>query len=484
MLSFNQIPINIRTPGQYIEFDNTRAVQGLPAIPHKILVLGQRLAAGAVAAGVPTRITAAAQAEEAWGRGSMASAMFNALKAANSYTESWGIALDDLVAGAAATGTATMTGPATEAGTLSLYIAGKRVAVGVASADSANSIAANIVTAVNADTTLPVTSAAVNAVVTFTARHKGECGNSIDIRINYYTGERLPKGVGVAIVAMSGGTGNPDMVTAIAAMGAIHYHTIIMPYIDAANLAALEAELAVRFGPLVQQEGHAFAAVSGSHEAGSTLGNSRNSPHLTIMGGQGSPSAPWVIAAVVGAVDAYEPDPARPRQMLPLTGVLAPAESARYTMTARNIHLHDGISTFIIDQGGNCLIERLVTTYQTNGFGVEDSSYLDVETLRTIAYLRYTVRARIALKYPRHKLANDGTAFAPGQAIVTPNIIRAELIALFQDWMLAGLTENIEQFKADLIVERDADPNRVNAIIPPDCVNQFRVFAAQIQFRL
>jgi phage tail sheath gpL-like len=484
MLSFNQIPINIRTPGQYIEFDNSRAVQGLPAIAHKILVIGQRFAAGAVAAGVPTRITAAAQAEEAWGRGSMISATFNALKAANSYTESWGIALDDLVAGTAATGTATLTGPATEAGTLSLYIAGKRVPVGVASAASADTIAAAIAAAVTADTTLPVTAAAVGAVVTFTARHKGECGNSIDIRLNYYTGERLPKGVGCAIVAMSNGAGNPDIAAAITAMGAIHYHTIIMPYTDAANLAALEAELSTRFGPLVQQEGQAFAAVAGSHAAGSTLGNSRNSPHLTIMGGQGSPTAPWVIAAVVGAVDAYEPDPARPRQTLPLTGVLAPAESARYTLAERNIHLYDGISTFIIDQGGNCLIERLITTYQTNAFGVEDISYLDVETMRTIAYLRYSVRARIALKYPRHKLANDGTAFAPGQAIVTPNIIRAELIALFQDWMAAGLTENIEQFKTDLIVERDADPNRVNAVIPPDCVNQFRVFAAQIQFRL
>jgi phage tail sheath gpL-like len=104
--------------------------------------------------------------------------------------------------------------------------------------------------------------------------------------------------------------------------------------------------------------------------------------------------------------------------------------------------------------------------------------------MRTLFYLRFTVRARIALKFPRHKLANDGTNFSPGQAIVTPNIIRAELITLFQDWELAGLVEDINQFKADLIVERDSDPNRVNALIPPNCVNQFRVFAAQVQFRL
>lgn len=139
----------------------------------------------------------------------------------------------------------------------------------------------------------------------------------------------------------------------------------------------------------------------------------------------------------------------------------------------------------MVDAGGLVLIERLITTYQTNAYGVDDASYLDIETMRTLAYLRLTVRARIATKFPRHKLAADGTQFGPGQAIVTPNIIRAELVALFMDWMDAGLAEGLEQFKRDLLVQRSAtDPNRVDAVIPPDVINQFRVFAAQVQFRL
>lgn len=64
-------------------------------------------------------------------------------------------------------------------------------------------------------------------------------------------------------------------------------------------------------------------------------------------------------------------------------------------------------------------------------------------------------------------------------------MIRAELIALFLDLEQAGLVENFAQFKQDLIVERDAtDRSRVNALIPPDIVNQFRVLGAQVQFRL
>ncbi|MDP1534171.1 MAG: phage tail sheath C-terminal domain-containing protein, partial [Rubrivivax sp.] len=232
-------------------------------------------------------------------------------------------------------------------------------------------------------------------------------------------------------------------------------------------------------------EGHAFAAASGTHGTIGTLGDSRNSPHLTIMGAGKSPTPPWEWAAVVGAVDAFEPDPARPRQTLWLPGILPAAEADRYTRDERNLHLFDGIATHLVDAGGRVLIERLITTYKTNAFGVPDISYLDVETMRTLAYLRFSVRARIALKFPRHKLANDGTRFGPGQAIVTPLTIRAELLALFRQWEEAGLAEGFEQFKTDLIVERNgSDPNRVDAIIPPDVINQFRVFAGQVQFRL
>lgn len=484
-LSFNAIPINIRTPGQYIEVDNSRAVQGLPAVRHKILVIGQRLSTGTVLAGVPTRILSAAQGEEFFGRGSMLAAMLAALKAANTYTECWAVALDDNGAGVQASGTLTLGGSPTEAGTLNVYIAGQLVQVAVVSAATTGSLATALAAAVVADTTLPVTASATGSVVTFTARHKGEVGNGLDVRLNYYSGERTPKGLTATVVPLGSGTANPTAQVAITAIGDEQYHTLVVPYTDAANLTLVEALLASRFGPMVQKEGHAFAAAAGSHATVTTLGGGRNSPHLTIMGAGKSPTPTYAWAAVAGAVDAYEPDPARPRQTLVLPGVLPQAIADRWTRDERNLALFDGISTTVVDAGGQVLIERLITTYQTNAFGVADISYLDVETLRTVAYLRYTVRARIASKYPRHKLAADGTLFGAGQAIVTPNTIRAELVALFMDWMDAGLAEGLEQFKRDLIVERSStDPNRVDAIIPPDVVNQFRVFAAQVQFRL
>src|SRR3546814_3024831 len=92
----------------------------------------------------------------------------------------------------------------------------------------------------------------------------------------------------------------------------------------------------------------------------------------------------------------------------------------------------------------NVLLERPITTYQTNAYGFDDTAFLDVNTLLTLAALRYSQRARIAQKFPRHKLASDGTKAGAGQAIVTPSVIRAELVALAREWEDAGWVENMD----------------------------------------
>lgn len=485
-LAFSQIPVDLRTPGQFVEIDNSRALRGLPLQRHKILVMGQQLAAATVPANTVKLITSTDEAVEFYGEGSMLAEMLKALRGANTFTETYAMGIADNGAGVAASGSITLGGAVTAAGTLNVYIAGTLVQVAVAAAAALADIASDLADAINDIAALPVT-AAVDGVVTekvnITARHKGELGNAIDIRVNYYAGDRTPEGLTTAIVAMANGAADPSLTAPIAAIGDEHYQTIIAPWTSAAALTSLETELTRRFNAMVAKEGHAFSAARGSVSTLDTLGDSRNSPHVTIMDGGNMPTAPWIVAAVVGAVDAFEPDPARPRQTLALPGVLPPVKEQRRTREERDTLLHHGIATFTVDDGGIVRIERLVTTYKTNPFGAPDASYLDVETLRTVSYMRFSVRTRIALRYPRMKLAGDD--HPGGLTIARPKDLRAELIALFREWEAAGLAENVEQFMADLRVERDpSDPNRVNAVIPPDIVNQFRVFAGLLQFRL
>jgi phage tail sheath gpL-like len=157
----------------------------------------------------------------------------------------------------------------------------------------------------------------------------------------------------------------------------------------------------------------------------------------------------------------------------------------RFTVGDRQSLLYAGIATASIGYDGMVRIERAITTYQKNAWGQADPSYLDVQTPATLQYLVRTLRNAILTKFPRHKLANDGTRFGAGQAIVTPKILKAELIAQYSGLMDLGMVENIEAFKTFLIVERDTvDPNRVNVLLPPDLVNQLRIFAMLVQFRL
>ena len=192
-----------------------------------------------------------------------------------------------------------------------------------------------------------------------------------------------------------------------------------------------------------------------------------------------------VLAAYLGRTAVFiSADPARPTQTGVLTGVMASPEGSRFVQTDRQTLLENGIAT-LYTVSGTVMIERAITTYQKNAFGDADASYLDSETLHTSAYVIRQMKSIITTKYARHKLASDGTRFGAGQAIVTPSVIRGELIALYRRLELEGIVENADLFKKYLIVERNAsNPNRLDVLFPPDYVNQLRIFAVLNQFRL
>ena len=88
-------------------------------------------------------------------------------------------------------------------------------------------------------------------------------------------------------------------------------------------------------------------------------------------------------------------------------------------------------------------------------------------------------------KFGRMKLAADGTRFAPGQPIVTPNIIKADQIAEYQTLVFNGYAQDAEAFAKNIIVEQNAsNPNRVDVLWPGTLINQLRIFALLNQFRL
>lgn len=477
----------LRVPFVYVEFDSSRAFQGPAVLRYKTLLIGLRTSGGSVAEKILKGVTSADQVADFFGDGSMLHRMAISYFANNKITETFAIALDDNGAGVAATGTFTITGPATAAGTMVFYIAGVRLAIAVASGDSATDIGDALVTAITADTTLPVTAANAIGVVTLTAKNKGESGNDIDMRTNYYDDEVYPTGTGNTTVAMASGATNPDIQDIIDVLGDTWYNIIICPLNDATNLTAIEAELADRFDYARMIDGLYITSKVGVLGTLSTFGNGRNSPHVVCMHSQSVATYIGDFCGALGAKIALEGeiDPARPFQTLELTGILAPGVTEQFTNAENDILLFDGIATFYVDQANKVRIQRAITMYQTNDAGATDTAYLDSTTLLTLMYLRYDFRTTILTKYARAKLADDGTNFGSGNQVITPAIGKAEAVAKFRQWESLGLVENIEQFKTDLICERNAaDVNRLDWTLPPDLINQFRVGAATIQFLL
>lgn len=480
-IEFNEIPENIRTPGSFIEFDGTQSAVASQDL--KKVMFGQRLVAGSVAADIATRVTRKGDGATFFGDNSYLAQMCDAALAADESIELWVYAQDDNGAGAAAAGTITIDTAPTAAGTLNVYIAGVRIQVAVGSTDVVGDVATALAAAINANKVVPVSAAVVAAVVTVTARHKGELGNDLDIRFNY-AGEAMPASLTATIVAMAGGTSNPDLTNTIAAMGDEWYNWYTNPYTDAANLTLLEAELDSRWGPLRQIDGRALMAVKGTLAETSTFGNGENSKHFSTMGTNDSPTPTYIWAAVNCAIAAkyLAINPVRPLQTLELPGVLPPVREARWIQSERNIHLWDGISTYKVDQSGKVRIEHQVTMYQTNPGGFNDETWLDFNDPEFDSRFRYAQRALIAKTWPRASLASDGESVPAGMTVVTPDSFTVKMLGLYREWVEKGWAEKYDDYKAGFVAIRDiSDNDRLNWRDRPNRVNQARVFAGKMQ---
>lgn len=486
-ISFKEIT-NIRSPFVRVEYDNTKAVAGPTNQPYKGLIIGLKTGGTAVADTLYT-VTSAAQAKNLFGAGSQLHNDAEIYFEDPTVTDLTMAAVAEPT-GVTASGDVSFAGTATGSGVLNLYIAGRKVAAEVAVGDTGTEIASALVSAITADTSLPV-SAAVNGgddtQVDITAKEKGLNGNAIRLEFNINTGDSTPAGITPSSSAMSSGAGTPTLTGLISAMGDTHYNLIMNPWTDSTTLGALETELDSRGSAQRMIEAVAISAIVETLSSANTIGNSENSKFISIANLKGCPNQPHEIATAImkqvmvhGAID-----PARPFQTLELKGIKAPAVADRLSATERESHLNNGIATLSVTDAGKVLIERLITTYKVNEAGALDISYLDVNTLLTLSFIRYDFRNSLYLKFPRHKVADDGTRIKAGQAVITPKIGKAHAIDKFRSWEEKVLVENIDQFKSELIVVRNAsEPNRLDFLLPTNLVNQFRQAGIQVGFIL
>ena len=489
-ISMNSIPSDLRVPLFYAEVDNSQANTATSTMP-RLIVAQVNDDSVAPEIGKLTLVPSSSIAKSIGGVGSMLADMFDTWRAIDPAGEVWCLPLKS-TAGTKASGKVTVAGAATAGGQVNLYVAGKRVRTTVANGAAAAAVATAIAAAVNA-AGLPVSAVAAAGEVTLTCRWAGLSGNDIQLDLNRQgrvNGEVTPAGLTVTVTAMASGVGTPDLAAALAVLGDEPFEFLCGPWSDATSLDAWKAlmnDTSGRWSWARQLYGHVYSASRGTLGELVALGDTRNDPHVTVYGFEKAcPDPAWRQAAAYAARTAVfiSADPARPTQTGELNSLTPAPAGERFILTERQSLLSHGIATAYCSSGTQ-RIERGITTYQKNEFGQADNSYLDSETLHQSAYIIRFLKSRITSKYGRHKLANDGTRFGAGQAIVTPAVIRAELIAGYYILEQMGIVENADAFAQYLVVERSlTDPTRINVLYPPDLVNQLRVFALQYQFRL
>jgi phage tail sheath gpL-like len=495
-IEFAQFPADWKQPLYWVEIDPSMA--GLPTYPEACLLVGQMLPTGKALPNIPLAIGTLAQAKAAFGEGSMLADMFRIFMLNNFAQQMFGLPVPDALGAVKAHGTVTIATPPTDAGTLSFYIGGQLVSVVVTASDTTAIVASKLNDAINGDVDLPVTSVLTTNSLALTCRWGGQNGNDIDIRDSYrgsLAGEVLPPGLTITYPAgnkLGGGAGVPDFTAAIANIADYGYEYVALPYNDGTSILLWDLEYGFtdsgRWGWMRQMYGTIYSAYRGDFATTIAWGNTQNAAIFSWMAVEltaPSPTWEWTAAYTAMAGRALQNDPARPLQTLELTGILAAPLHQRYVVSELNTLAHNGLATQKYGPNGWPMIQRETTGYQLNLYGQGDDAYELVTTLATLSRLIRNQRHAITSKYPRSKLADDGTRFGVGQKIVTPTIIRAELVAQYLIDEFNGLVENVNAFKANLIVERDPnDPNRLNVLYPPDLINQLRIFAVLAQFRL
>ena len=425
-----------------------------------------------VAALVPTSIFSADDAAEYFGHGSMVHLMSVAAIKANQYLDLTICALDDAGASTASAGSIKVNGPATGPGSLILYIANERIEVAIANGDTASVIADALQTKLASNPHLAVELAldsADDTKIDFTSKNKGTIGSQV--ALEYSTDAR---GVTATLVQITGGATDPDIDDALTVVYASQYDVVSVPFNEQASLTKVRTHLENISGPLEQRPGYAFYGNTGALAAATTLSGAINHERINAPYLRGTRSTPYELASAYSAVVAFEEDPARPLNTLELEGINYPDVDQVLSRLEQESCLANGVTPLEVGPGFTVQIVRAVTTYIKDDQGIDDISYLDLTTIRTLDYVRKACRERISLRFPREKLSTK-----------TPPKVVSELLDVLLKLEELEIVEEVEANKAGLIAEKNGqDPNRLDVKIPVDVVNGLHILAARIDLLL
>jgi len=481
---------DIMIPFIGIEFDPSGAFEGPSTLPFQALIMGHQLSTSSADEEVPLLVTNADDAAKQFGIGSNLHMLCKRWFSRNTFTPVYCIVVPD-PAGTTSKYILGASGTASENGEYMVYLDGYRVSVPVLAGEDEDTVFAKLGAKIDETTSehgFSVESSEPNNLI-LEIQYTGVLGNDHDVRNTYYQKDKYPAGTGVIDVQYLVGTGAADVTGSIAGIVNKWFNIIVCPFNDDTNLGLLETEMERRFGPEVQQDGIAYIGYNDTAANTITFATNslRNSQSITVVDAYKYTQHYMYVSTLVASevAKSVSGDVGRPLHRITISNLLPPIEIDRHEPSTLNTLTKNGVCTLNPNSFGGPQTFGMVTMYLKNDAGISDIAYQYQTTMFILMFMRYDVVAQLSTKYGRARLADNAERIREGIQVITPNIAKAELIAIAEDWETLGLAENIDEFKETISVQRNTqNSNRLDFLIKPDLVNQFIVGAGINQFKL
>lgn len=461
----------------------------------RIILIGHPISTGTMALNTPIPVSSLNQVAQLAGAGSQLYDMARIALRNAPALQLWIMAISDSTL-TAFTFIQTVASPTPGVGYFDLH--GERIQVAISSADTATTVAAAVVAAVNAysnpltGAVLPVTAASTAGVITFTARNKGAIFNEIDIHVPAESANVFAQsGVFVGSAGTAGSGAPTTVAAALAALGDNPADFVVCPFSDSTSLAAYAAwsnDQTGRWAWSRQSYGHVWSAQRGNFAALTTAGLALNDRHLTMFGcmapgANGTPHPSWLwISAIAARLFPFLTDITYGNisvafRGLNLVDIKPPRDpSVWQSYMGLNTLNQSGISTFEVAADGTVKISKIITTYQTGTAGQPDAVFRDINAVYQCSEGMKFIRAGLADQFSQKAIANSN----PGSlgSLVTPGDIKAAFVGLYSVLCVNGVFQDADTFAQLLKVAINSiNPNRVDVFSPMERVNPLDILA-------
>ena len=384
----------------------------------------------------------------------------------------------------AATGSISITGPATKAGSGTVTIGGIKADFAVTKAETAAELAAAIVASINAVIDMPVT-AAVDGEddfkVNLTAKWKGANGNRILLDAEYDA-----EGITLTISAMAGGAGVPAVTSALEKINTV-WETMILNTFDYTNSDLLDELYEfgnARWGTLVKKPVLAATGCVDGYSTRTAITDARTTDYINfLVVSVGSKELPWVIAAKAMVNDILTTADSNPAQNYKglLSGLKAGDDSVQEDYAVRNMSVSKGSSTNI-KNGSVAQLNDIVTMYHPASEGKYPSKryVVDLIKLMNVVYnVRLIMEADSVIGAP---LVSDSTVTTNSSAI-QPKSVKGWFVNLANSLALKALISDQDFTKKNTVVEIDSEnPKRLNVTFPVKLSGNVEVASVDVLF--